>query len=93
MKGAFTNPAGVVTLKGLEALQGNPGGAGDKLQQPRSSLLVEGLHGFPEPLHDVAVRGAVFEPRVGLPVVDVDFAQAAYDQLQVRGRKEVQSVR
>lgn len=72
----------MITLKGLEALQGNSGGAGDKLQQPGSAFLIEGLHGFPEPLHDVAVWGAVFEPRVRLPVVDVDFAQAAYDQLQ-----------
>lgn len=65
---------GVITLERLEALQGNSGGAGDKLQQAGSTLLVERLHGFPEPLHNVAVWGAVFEPRVGLPVVDVDFA-------------------
>lgn len=77
---------GVSTLEGLEALQGNSGGAGDKLQQPGSALLVEGLHGFPEPFHNVAIWSAVFEPRVGLPVVDVDFTQATYDQLQVEER-------
>lgn len=63
-------------------MQRNSGGAGDKLQQPGSALLLEGLHGFPEPFDDVAVRSAVFEPRVGLPVVDVDLTQAAHDQLQ-----------
>lgn len=72
----------VVTLEGLESLQGNSGGSRDELQQPGSALLVEGLHRFPEPFDDVAVWGAVFEPRVGLPVVDVDFAESAYDQLQ-----------
>lgn len=71
------------TLESLESLQGNSGGAGDKLQQPRSALLVERLHSFPEPFDDVAVWSAVFEPRVGLPVVDVDFTQAAYNQLRV----------
>lgn len=74
---------GVTTLEGLEALQGNPGRAGDKLKKPGSALLVEGLHGFPKPLHNVAVWSAVFEPRVGLPVVDVDFAEATYNQLRV----------
>lgn len=76
----------VITLQSLEALQGNSGGTGDKLQQPGSALLVEGLHSFPEPLHNVAVWSAVFEPCVGLPVVDVDFTQAAYNQLQVEER-------
>lgn len=72
----------VVTLEGLESLQWNSGGSGDKLQQPSSALLFEGLHSFPEPFDDVAVRSAVFEPRVGLPVVDVNFTQSAHDQLQ-----------
>lgn len=72
----------VGTLKGLEALQRNSGGSCDKLQQPGSALLFEGLHSLPEPLDDVAVRSAVFEPRVGLPVIDVDFTQPAHDQLQ-----------
>ncbi len=73
-------------MEGLEALQGNSGGSSDKLQQSGSALLVERLNGFPEPLHDVAVWGAVFEPRVGLPVVDVDFTQPAHDQLQDEDR-------
>jgi len=75
-----------VTLEGLEALQRNSGGAGDELQQPGPALLVEGLHGLPEPLDAAALRRAVLEPRVRLPVVDVDFAEAAHDQL--RGRRE-----
>lgn len=69
------------TLEGFETLQGNPGRAGDKLQQPGSALLVEGLYSFPKPFDDVAVWSAMFEPRVGLPVIDVDFTQAAYNQL------------
>lgn len=77
---------GVITLESLEALQGNSGGAGDKLQQPGSALLVKGLHGFPEPFHNVAVWSAVFEPCVGLPVIDVDFTQAAHNQLQAEER-------
>lgn len=79
---------GLITLEGLEALQGNSGRAGDKLQQPGSALLVKGLHGLPEPLDNVAVWSAVFEPCVGLPVVDVDFTQATYNQLHVeKGRR------
>lgn len=70
-------------MKGLETLQRNSGGTRDKLQQPGSALLIEGLDGFPEPLNDAGVRSAVLQPRVGLPVVDVDFTQAAHDQLQV----------
>lgn len=76
------------TLQGLEALQGDAGGAGDKLQQPSPPLLIVGLHGAPEPLDDVAVRGAVFQPGVDLPVVNVDLAQAADDKLEV-GRGQV----
>lgn len=79
----------IITLEGFEALQGNSGRAGDKLQQPGSALLVKGLHSFPKPFHYVAVWSAVFEPRVGLPVVDVDFTQTTYNQLQVEKRGEV----
>lgn len=80
------------TLERLEALQGNSGGAGDELQQAGSALLVEGLHGFPEPFDDVALCRAVLEARVGLPVVDVDFTQATYDQLRVEDRSRAQTV-
>lgn len=76
----------ISTLEGFEALQGNPGRASDKLQQPGSALLVEGLHSFPKPFNYVAVWSAMFEPRVGLPVIDVDFTQATYNQLQEEKR-------
>lgn len=80
---------GTVTLEGLEALQRNPGRARNKLQQPGSALLVKRLHCLPEPLDYVAVRGAVLETRVGLPIIDVDFAQATHDELhgQERSRR------
>lgn len=71
------------TLEGFEALQGDPGGAGDKLQQPGPALLIVRLHGLPEPLDDVGVGGAVLQPRVGLPVVDVDLTQATHYELQL----------
>lgn len=70
-----------VTLQSLEALQRHSGGACDKLQQPGPPLLVEGLHGLPEPPDDVAVRHTVLQARVGLPVVQVDLVQPTYDQL------------
>lgn len=76
----------VITLEGFEALQGDPGRTSDKLQQSGSALLVEGLHCFPKPFNNVAVWSAMFEPRVGLPVIDVDFTQATYNQLQVEER-------
>ncbi|TNN47973.1 hypothetical protein EYF80_041835 [Liparis tanakae] len=71
------------TLESLEALQWDSGGAGDKLQQPGPPLLVKRLHGFPEPLDDVAVQGAVLQAGVGLPVSDVDLSQAAHDELEL----------
>lgn len=64
-------------------MQGNPGGASDELQQPGPALFVKRLHSLPEPLDDVAVWSAVLEARVGLPIVDVNFSQATYDELQV----------
>lgn len=69
------------TLESLKTLEGDPGGTGDKLQQPGSAFLIERLHSFPEPFNDVAVWSAVLESCVGLPVVDVDFTQAAHNQL------------
>lgn len=76
------------TLESLEALQWDSGGAGDKLQQPGPPLLVKRLHGFPEPLDDVAVQGAVLQAGVGLPVSDVDLSQAAHDELEVEREME-----
>lgn len=77
------------TLEGFEALQGDPGGAGDKLQQPGPALLIVRLHGLPEPLDDVGVRGAVLQPCVGLPVVDVDLTQATHYELRWREGENV----
>lgn len=74
-------PLPPLTLEGLEALQRHPGGTGDKLQQPSSSLLLEGLHRPPEPADHPAVRGAVLQPGVGAPVCDVNLPQAAHYQL------------
>lgn len=76
----------IFTLESLEALQGHSGRASDKLQQACASLLVIRLHRLPEPLDHVAVGGAVLQPRVGLPVVDVDLAQTTHNQLRVTGR-------
>lgn len=77
-----TSPASTsVTLQSLEALEGDSSGPGDKLQEPGPPLLIEGLHRLPEPAHDVAVGHTVLEPSVGLPVVQIDFIQAADDQL------------
>lgn len=70
-----------VTLQRLEALEGDPRGARHELQQPGPPLLVEGLHRLPKPPDHVAVSPAVLQPRVGLPVVQVDLVQAADDQL------------
>lgn len=36
----------VITLKGFEALQGNSGGTGNKLQQSGSALFIKWLHGL-----------------------------------------------
>lgn len=80
-RGAGSPASTSVTLQSLEALERDPSGAGDELQEPGPPLLVEGLHGLPEPPHDVAVGHAVFQPSVGLPVAHVDFIQAADDQL------------
>lgn len=77
--------ATAVTLQRLEALEGDPHGARHELQQPGPPLLIEGLHRLPEPPDHVAVGPAVLQPRVGLPVVQVDLVQAADDQL--RGMK------
>lgn len=71
----------LVTLEGLEALQGDSRGAGDELQQPRTPLLIIGLHGPPEPLDYVAVGRAVLQTRVGLPVVDVYLTQTTDNEL------------
>lgn len=76
------------TLEGLEALQGDSGGAGDKLQQPRAPLFVVRLHGAPEPLNNVAVGRAVLQAGVGLPVVNVYLPQATHYELDVGGRGE-----
>lgn len=76
------------TLEGLEALQGDSGGAGDELQQPRASLLIVRLHGTPKPLHDVAVGRAVLQAGVGLPVVNVYLTQTTHYELDVGGRGE-----
>lgn len=81
-----------ITLESLKTLEGDPGGTGDKLQQPGSAFLIERLHSFPEPFNDVAVWSAVLESCVGLPVVDVDFTQAAHNQLQ-RERERKSSIR
>ena len=72
----------LATLQCFEALQRNTRGAGDKLEESAPPLLVEGLHGVPEPLHTVALGRAVLEPRVRLPVVDVDLPQATHNQLR-----------
>lgn len=72
-------------------MEGDPGGTGDKLQQPGSAFLIERLHSFPEPFNDVAVWSAVLESCVGLPVVDVDFTQAAHNQLQRERERERKS--
>ncbi|OWK11178.1 hypothetical protein Celaphus_00007304 [Cervus elaphus hippelaphus] len=77
--------ATAVTLQRLEALEGDPLGARHELQQPGPPLLVEGLHRLPEPPDHIAVGPAVLQPRVGLPVVQVNLVQAADDQL--RGMK------
>lgn len=77
-----------LTLEGLEALQRNPGGASHKLQQSSSALLIKRLHRLPEPLDNVAVGSAVLKTRVGLPVVDVDFAKAAHNELHSRERSK-----
>ena len=74
--------ATAVTLQRLEALEGDPRGARHELQQPGPPLLVEGLHRLPEPPDHVAVGPTVLQPRVGLPVVQVDLVKAADDQLR-----------
>ena len=76
-----------VTLQGLEPLQGDSGGPRDELQQPGSPLFVKRLHGFPEPLHDVAVQRAVLQTCVGPPVSDVDLTQTANYQLRGEERR------
>lgn len=78
---------GLITLKSLEALQGNSGGTRDELQQPRSALFIERLHSFPEPFNNVAVGRAVLQARVAFPVVDVDLPQAAHDELQAEKKR------
>lgn len=70
-----------VTLQGLEALEWDSRRSRHELQEPGPPLLVEGLHRLPEPPDDVAVSHTVLQPRVGLPVVQVYFIQAAYYQL------------
>lgn len=78
-----------LTLEGLEALQRHPGGTGDKLQQPSSSLLLKGLHRPPEPADHPAVRRAVLQPGVGAPVRNVNLPQAAHYQLGGSGQRAV----
>lgn len=72
------------TLQGFESLQRDSGGAGDKLQQSGSPLLIVRLHGPPEPLHDVTVRRAVLQTGVWLPVVDIDLPQSTHNKLKAR---------
>ena len=83
-RGARSPASTSVTLQSLEALERDPSGPGHELQQPGPPLLIEGLHGLPEPADDVAVGHTVLQPSVGLPVAHVDLIQAAYDQLRRR---------
>lgn len=80
-RGAKSPAATSVTLQRLEALERDARGPRDELQEPGPPLLVEGLHGLPEPPDDVAVGHTVLQPSVGLPVAQVYFIQAANYQL------------
>ena len=63
-------------LEGLEALERHPRGARHELQEARAHLLRVVLDDAPEPLHHRRLRVAVLQPRVVLPVGDVDLADA-----------------
>ena len=75
-------------MQRLEALERHPGAAGDKLEDSRSHLIVEAVHGAPEPAHNVRLPGAVLEARVLLPVLQVYLAQTADHQLKYRKHGE-----
>ena len=64
-------------LQCLEPLQGDSAGPGDKLQQPSPHLLVVPLHDPPEPDHLGALRSAVFEASVALPVREIYLVQSS----------------
>ena len=64
------------TLQGLETLERHPRRPGHELQEARAHLLRVILDDAPKPLHHWRLRVAVLQPRVVLPVGDVDLADA-----------------
>lgn len=72
----------LATLQCFEALERDARRAGDKLEQPAPPLLVERLHRLPEPLHYVTVGHAVLQPRVRLPVAQINLPKSSNDQLR-----------
>ena len=83
-------PRPVRALQVFEPIDGDTRRARGELEQARLLFLVELAHDLPEPLDELVVLLAAPVVRVAFPVVDVDLAQAADQDLELALVKDCQ---